>query len=124
MGFLTIIVDEMKKPVRFDESTIYIRPVPVPKHQEFLRKVTKRERFRNQWVEDRDEAKLFEMVVDYMIVGWENVKHPITGEDLPCVLEHKLRLPDTVLSELLTQAGVPNLLDQASGNREDAIKNS
>jgi hypothetical protein len=126
MGYLTIISEKIKKPVKFEDSVIYIRPVGVVKHQEFVKQATKRERSRDGWVETRDNDLLFQLVIDYMIVDWENVKDPVTGENVPCTKENKLMLPDTVLSDLMNQASVPGFT-HTNGHQpgfQDELKNS
>lgn len=62
-----------------------------------------------------DEERQRELI-DYIIVDWEEVVHPITKEPVPCIRENKLKLPQRIL------IGIMELASDLRGRGQD-LKN-
>ena len=90
MGFIEIIDREERLSRRFGDSIIYFRRIDWEKAEEMGG--------------EADEARRRMEIIDYVIVAWENVRHPITKEEVPCTRENKLKLPQRVLVEILNEA--------------------
>ena len=60
---------------------------------------------KRQMTEKVDDLNLQGDTLDYIIVGWENVPNPDTGEPAVCERAMKVRLPADTINELLDLSG-------------------
>ena len=101
------IIDQDEKLVKeFAGSRITFRRVDQETIDRMERRhTTKRGRDRtgNQIIEVNDTERRKDLI-DHIIIGWENVLHPVTKETVVCDRENKQRLPQRVLVELLEAA--------------------
>jgi hypothetical protein len=58
-----------------------------------------------QKVRQTDEDAVNRDILDYVIIDWKNIKHPITGEDVPCTTGIKVKLPGEVKNHILDACG-------------------
>jgi len=101
------IVDEEELFVyESDESEIVYRRIPDDVVRKLNRRHTKKKgRDRTgQPIEEVDADALAMDMLDYIIVRWNNIVHPVTGEDVPCTRDYKGKLPADVKGELISLA--------------------
>lgn len=75
-----------------------------------------------QEIEDCARAAA-EAEFDYLLVGWEGVAHPISGEEVPCTPENKKRLPKLVKSFIITRLARALAAEDDPAEEETAIEN-
>lgn len=107
--FIEIISDDEQSVMTFGESKLHYRRMG----QDTLREI------RNEHTtvvgKDRQGRPLYETdetavdrdVVRWMLTGWDNVKHPVTGEFLKIDDQYKDRLPNTIKTHLISRAFSP-----------------
>lgn len=101
MSFVTIVTADEKLTYKIGDTTFHVRRVPAGVTRDAMRRHTRKRRDRGQQIDEIDYIAVAEDILDYAVLGWENVRHPITGEDVPCSRETKLALPDSVQGEIL-----------------------
>ncbi len=60
---------------------------------------------------------------DYLLVDWEGVGDPLTGQELPCTPENKRRLPKLVKSFIITRLARALAAEDDPAEEEAAIEN-
>jgi len=98
MSFIEIVEDQETFELEIGESILELRRFDSTVYNRIEKKHTKKEKHgrTGQIFRDVDEHAVNEDLLDYMILGWRNVKSPTTGEDVPCERAYKLKLPGTV----------------------------
>lgn len=113
------IIDQDEKLVKeFEGSRITFRRVDQETVDRLEKKHTVkrgRDRSGNPIIEV-NEAERRKDLIDHIIIGWENVTHPVTKEPVECSRENKQRLPQRVLVDIIEAA-----MDTVSD--EDELKN-
>jgi hypothetical protein len=101
------IVDDNEEFVyEDDDSKIFYRRMPDDVSRRFRARHTKirgRDRAGNP-KEETNLDGLADDLIDYIVIRWENVTHPVTKEEVPCTRENKARLPFDVKNELIQLA--------------------
>lgn len=58
---------------------------------------TRKKNYRTgEMIVDTDDYAVNADLLDYMVTGWGGIKSPVTGEDVPCEMANKLKLPGSV----------------------------
>lgn len=103
MAFIEIIDEEERISRKFEDSLIQFRRLDA----ETADRIEKRYRRERQTTNDErqiDEAERRKDLIDYIILSWENVLHPVTKLPVPCTRENKIKLPQKILAEILSEA--------------------
>ncbi len=103
--FIEIVDREERITKRFGDSVIYMRRIDAFGAEELGR---------------ADEKDRRGEIINQIIIDWENVRHPVTKEAIPCTRENKLRLPQGILLEILREAQAPAT---GGASEEEQLKN-
>jgi hypothetical protein len=124
MGSFIEIVDEQERIEHcFGDSRLILRRLTPETHEEIRRRHTKRYRTKSgEWAKELDENAVLLDCIDYVIVGWSGVKHPVTKQDVPCTPENKKRIPIQAMGEVMDL--VSELNQVAQSEAENELKNS
>jgi hypothetical protein len=60
---------------------------------------------------EKDTYAINADLLDYMITGWENVKAPTTGADVPCEYDIKQQLPGVVKVQIIEACDADSITD-------------
>ena len=118
MAFIEIIDEEERISRRFEGSLVQFRRLDA----ETADRIEKRYRRERQTTNDErqiDEAERRKDLIDYIILSWENVLHPVTKLPVPCTRDNKVKLPQKILAEILSEAMRP--YTQEAGEEEATI---
>jgi len=121
--FLEIIDPEETFELRIGESVLVLRRLDEPALKEIRKRHTRKQtefvNHRPVRVEVTDEDAVNADVLDYVIVGWRNVRHPVTKAEVPCTRENKLRLPGKAKLRVLNACDAESLAEVADGEGDD-----
>lgn len=104
--FIEIVTEDEQSTMVVGESKIFYRRFSKDKYEEITKRYTE------QTGADRqgkpayytDDQAVNDDLLDYIIMDWENVKHPTTKEDVECSKKNKLALPGNVKLQLIDKA--------------------
>ena len=113
MAFVTIIEDDNTfeySPVdsrtgQRVETVFVLRIVPDEEVERMRKAATKRVFENHQPVMRIDELAFGWALLDYAIVDWRGVKSARNGQDIPCTLDMKKKLPDATRGEIVRLCG-------------------
>lgn len=114
MAFIEIIDEEERISRKFEDSLIQFRRLDA-ETADRIEKRYRRERQTTNYERQIpahppgegagvDEAERRKDLIDYIILSWENVLHPVTKLPVPCTRENKIKLPQKILAEILSEA--------------------
>lgn len=113
MGFIQIIDPDESFTKKFGDSEIFCRRITGQIIHELNKKHSHEETLANRQkiiVQSLDEQNdVNNDILDYIITGWKNIKHPKTGDDVPCTRSAKLLLPGSVKNPILEDAGAESI---------------
>ena len=111
MSFIEIVEDGETFELEVGGSKLTLRRFDTSLYKEIeKRHTTKQKNYRQGgWIKEVDDFAVNEDLLDYMIVGWENVKSPTTGEDVPCTKEKKNKLPGSVKVRIIEECDVDSI---------------
>lgn len=100
---ITIVTEDEKNEFAIGSSVIEFRRVDTLTYDNIARKHrTKKGTDRTgRTIHEENTQEINNDVLDYAIIGWRDVRHPITGEAVPCTRENKLKLPSQVKADLI-----------------------
>ena len=103
MAYIEIVEDQETFELEIGDSRLKLRRFNAEEHKQIEKRHTKKEKNlrSGQWIRDTDDYAVNEDVLDYIILGWEGIKSPVTGEDVPCTKEMKQKLPGSVKLRIL-----------------------
>jgi len=100
--FIEIIDDAERIEHQVGESVLILRRISADDHAAIMRRHTKRIRDRaGAWVREIDETAVLRDMVGHVITDWQNVRHPVTKQDVPCTSENKRLLPVGIMTEIM-----------------------
>ena len=88
--YLMPIFEEERFPIHFGKSTVWYRRISA----EGMKIILEVSQMENG---EFDENAFIQSCVEQCMVDWENVKHPVTGEDIPFSVEIALKFPRSFL---------------------------
>ena len=100
MAFVSIVTEDESFELEIGESCFEVRRISSDFYNNLLKKYKKTVYENHQKTEKIDSEKLGEDLLDYMIIGWKKVIHPVTCEEVPCIKENKLKLPTPVRNRI------------------------
>ena len=111
MSFIEIIEDQETFELPIGESTLILRRFDTGIFKDIEKSHTTKSKNLRQggWIKEVDEYAVNEDLLDYMIVGWKNVKSPISHEDVPCDKEMKNKLPSSVKVQVIEACDVDSI---------------
>jgi len=111
MSFIEIVEEEETFELKIGKSTLTLRRFDTEVYRKIEARHTKKQKNFRQggWIKEVDDFAVNEDLLDYMIVGWKDVKSPITGEDVPCSREMKIKLPSSVKIEIIEACDSDNI---------------
>ena len=121
MSFIEIVEAEETFDLEIGESTLTLRRFDSELYKNIEKRHTAKSKNLRQggWIKEVDEYAVNEDLLDHMIVGWKNVKSPLTGEDVPCTREMKLKLPGSVKVRIIEECDTDSI---TSGDSADEKK--
>ena len=98
MGFIEIVEKEETFQLKIGESLLTLRRFDSAVYKEIEKEhTTNKKNYRTGVMsKEVDEYAVNLDLLDHMIVGWQHIKSPTTGEDVPCDKKTKGKLPGTV----------------------------
>lgn len=96
MSFVTIVAEDESFNLKVGDSVFHLRRFTSAQYRQIEKRHTKKYWKRGQQVVEVDEDAVNNDILDYIITGWENIKHPKSREDVPCTIENKIALPSNV----------------------------
>ena len=95
MPYIEIVEIEESFELPIGDSIIVCRRFDTEVYKNIEKKHTKKSKNQRTGVifADTDDHAINSDLLDYMIIGWRGVKSPLTGGDVPCTRENKLKLP-------------------------------
>jgi hypothetical protein len=109
MGFITIIDENECFKLKIGDSEFKLRRFDSQHYAKLVKKHTHKYWKRGQECSEIDETSLNAELYDYIIQGWTNIKHPITNEDVPCIVENKVKLPSSVKVKIIEECDSDSL---------------
>jgi len=111
MAFLEIIEEQESFDFQVGDSILKLRRLDPEVYREIHKKHTKTHKHprTGNIFKETDDFAVNADLLDYMIVGWSNVKSPSTGEDVPCNKENKNKLPGSVQVQIVEACDVNNV---------------
>jgi len=109
--FIEIVTNDERSVMEFGESKITIRRFDSDIYDKIRKRWTTKKGFNRRTGEPQvtvDEKMVNEDLLDYIIVSWENVKHPSTAEDVPCDKDTKNSLPTSIKTRVIEMADSEN----------------
>lgn len=98
---IEIIDDAERIEHAIDGSWFTLRRMDADTHAEIVRRNTVRRKNRQgEWEIETNQGKVMIDCIDHIIIGWANIRHPVTKQDVPCTRENKIRLPVKIMHEL------------------------
>lgn len=124
MGFIEIVEEEETFELFMGETKFTLRRFDSETYKDIERKHTKRHKNFRQggFISEIDDYAVNEDLLDYMIVGWEGVKSPTTGQDVPCTREMKLKLPNTAKVQIVEACDADSIT--TGGEKKTTTKHS
>ena len=115
MGFIEIVEEEETFELKRGESTLTLRRFDTEFYRKIENRHTKKQKNFRQggWIKEVDDFAINEDLLDYMVVGWKDVKSPITGQDVSCTREMKIKLPSSVKLEIIEACDSDNITSAA-----------
>lgn len=120
MAFIEIIDEEERISRRFEGSLVQFRRLDAETADRIERKY-QNQREKTEGERQIEEAEKRKDLIDYIVLSWENVLHPVTKLPVPCTRDNKVKLPQKILAEILSEAMRP--YTQEAGEEEE-VKNS
>jgi len=104
--FIEIVTEDEQSTMVIGESKIFYRRFSKDKYEEITKRYTEQTGTDRQGKPTyfMDDQAVNDDLLDYIIVDWENVKHPKTKEDVECSKKNKLALPGNVKLQLIDKA--------------------
>ena len=101
--FIEIVEEQETFEFPMGASTFVLRRVDTEVYRDIEQRHTRRHKNvrKGGWFEEQDNYAINADLFDYMIVGWRSVKSPLTGKDVACTREIKLKLPSAVKVAIL-----------------------
>lgn len=104
--FIEIVTEDEQSTMVVGESRIFYRRFSKDKYEEITKIYTEQTGTDRQGKPTyfTDDQAVNDDLLDYIIVDWENVKHPKTKEDVECSKKNKMALPGNVKLQLIDKA--------------------
>lgn len=101
--FIEIIEDAETFELAMGKSSFTLRRFDSEVYKRIEKKHMKKQKNHRtgQIFRDVDEYAVNADLLDHMIVGWQGIKSPTTGNDVPCTKETKNKLPGGVKVEIV-----------------------
>jgi len=122
MSFIEIVEAEEIFDLWIGDSKLSLRRFDSELYKKIEKKHTKKEKNFRQggWIKEVDEYAVNEDLLDYMIVSWDGIKSPVTGEDVPCTRENKLKLPGSIKVRIIEECDADSIGDGKKKGSGDA----
>ena len=123
-SFIEIVVDDELIPLKVGDSTIWYRRFDAKEYNRIVKKWTTKHgknRTTGEPILVTDDVEVNYELLGWLIRKWDNVKHPLTKEDVPCEKEWKIKLPTDIRLDILEKAGAK---DAAGDSSTDEKKTS
>ena len=88
--YLMPILEEERFPIHFGKSTVWYRRISA-EGMRIILEVSQKENG------EFDEEAFIRACIEQCMVGWDNVKNPLTGEDIPFSVDIALKFPRAFL---------------------------
>ena len=104
--YIEIVTEDEQSTMVIGESKIFYRRFSKDKYEEITQRYTQQTGTDRQGkpTYHTDDQAVNDDLLDYIIVDWENVKHPKTKEDVECSKKNKMALPGNVKLQLIDKA--------------------
>ena len=114
MGFIEIVEDHETFELEMGDSKFTLRRLDSDVYRNIEKKHTRKEKNlrTGQWIRDTDDHGVNEDVLDYVVLGWEGIKSPTTGDDVPCTKEMKQKLPGNVKLRILDACDADSITEK------------
>jgi len=118
MTYIEIVEDQETFELGIGDSKLNLRRFNAEVHKQIEKRHTKKEKNlrTGQWIRDTDDYLVNEDILDYIILGWEGIKSPVTGEDVPCNKETKQKLPGSVKLRILDACDADSITTEKKTN--------
>ena len=120
MSFIEIVEAEETFELEIGESVLTLRRFD----SELYKKIEKRHTTKSKnlrqggWIKEVDEYAVNEDLLDHMIVDWKKVKSPLTGEDVPCTREIKMKLPGSIKVQIIEACDTDSITSGESADKK------
>jgi len=113
MGFIEIVSEDERNIFELDDSRIIYRRFDSEVYHQIHKKHTKDRGFNKNTggrKQETDDKAVNDALLDWIIVDWENIKHPTQKEEdggpvfLPCIMEWKKKLPPSIKMQIINAA--------------------
>ena len=123
MGFIEIVDEEERFELRMEDTVFQLRRLSAEIYNDIVKRHTRRSGRDRQgrWIEERNEEEIDRALLDYVIVGWKGVVHPVSKKEIECSRDMKMRLPGSVRLEILEATDARNI--GGKERAEDEAKN-
>lgn len=110
-AFIEIVSDDERNLFESGDSKIYYRRFDSEVFYKIQKKWTSKKGIDKRTgmpKMETDDKAVNDELLDWLIVDWQNIKHPQTGADVPCIKENKLKLPSSIKTQLIERADAEN----------------
>lgn len=121
--FIEIVTEDERNVFESGESKIFYRRFDSEVFYRIQKKWTTKKGIDKRTGMPRtetDDKAVNDELLDWLIVGWENIKNPKTGKDVECIKENKLKLPSSIKTALIERADAESTQREAE---DQALKN-
>jgi len=101
MSYVEIVEDEEQFDLPIGESIFHLKRLDSEVYERIVKQHTTTKWRRGQRVKETDDFAVNKDLLDHLIDGWEKVKSPTTGKDVPCTRESKLKLPSSTKVDII-----------------------
>jgi hypothetical protein len=122
--FVQLVTEDERFDKHIGDSVFNLRRFDSEVYRKIKQKHTKKYFRRGQQIVEIDEDAINDDLLDYMIIGWGIVKHPVTGEKTICTRENKLRLPGSVKVELVEACDQDSIVTEVKEKLEKNLQSS
>ena len=113
MSFVTIIDSNESFNLEIGDSTFNLRRLDLETYNGFVKARTKQVWKKHQPSgEETDWDGVYDDMLDYVITGWRNIKHPVTKEDVQCERKIKLKLPGVVREQIFEATNATSVMKE------------
>lgn len=119
---IEIIDDDERIEHWIGDARLTLRRIPAAAHAGIVRTHTVRRKTGGEWVTEIDNSAVLLDCIDYTIVDWMGVVHPVTKSAVPCTCKYKRSLPISVMQAVMDL--LADAEDTATQRHEAELKNS
>jgi hypothetical protein len=117
--YVTIVEEDEEFEHQIGESIFGLRRFNTEIYRQIRKRHTKAPKFRrNQMIDQIDEDAINADLLDYMIKWWKKVKSSVTGKDVECTKENKLKLPGSAQVEIIEACDQDGIMTEIAEDKK------